>query len=172
MRVSHGCVRLYPEDIASLYPEVVPGTPVVIVNQPYLVGWDRGGLFLEAHAPLEEQRSRWQGSLEPLYEVVAAAAGERVGEVDWERAEALARNPMGIPVPILRGTPDLGRLLASAPRVLNPPAASDRVAPTGPHVELAGETPPVGFEPATSPSIDLCDLAPTVCQRIRRSRWP
>ena len=37
MRVSHGCIRLYPEDIKSLYQQVKLRTPVRIVNQPYKV---------------------------------------------------------------------------------------------------------------------------------------
>ena len=36
MRVSHGCVRLYPEDIATLFAEVPVGLPVRIVDQPFL----------------------------------------------------------------------------------------------------------------------------------------
>ena len=39
MRVSHGCIRMYPEDIARLFPEIPVGTPVYIVNQPLKVGW-------------------------------------------------------------------------------------------------------------------------------------
>ncbi|HYQ71283.1 MAG TPA: L,D-transpeptidase family protein, partial [Gammaproteobacteria bacterium] len=46
IRVSHGCVRLYPEDIARLFPEVPEGTTVTIVNQPYLAGWKNGHLYL------------------------------------------------------------------------------------------------------------------------------
>ncbi|HHQ14366.1 MAG TPA: hypothetical protein ENK16_05015, partial [Chromatiales bacterium] len=39
MRVSHGCIRMYPEDIASLFPRVALETPVELVNQPYKIGW-------------------------------------------------------------------------------------------------------------------------------------
>lgn len=47
MRVSHGCIRLYPEDIEALFPIVPRGTPVRIVNQPYKLAWHRGELFTE-----------------------------------------------------------------------------------------------------------------------------
>ncbi len=53
-RVSHGCIRLYPEDIARLFPEVPTGTPVRIVDQEIKLGWSGGSLFLEAH-PSQEQ---------------------------------------------------------------------------------------------------------------------
>ena len=54
MRVSHGCVRLYPENIEYLFPEVAHGTRVTIVNEPYLLGERDGELFFEAHTPLED----------------------------------------------------------------------------------------------------------------------
>jgi len=54
MRVSHGCVQLYPEDIESLFSEVPVGTKVRIVNQPQLLGWSDDNLYLEAHPALED----------------------------------------------------------------------------------------------------------------------
>jgi L,D-transpeptidase ErfK/SrfK len=59
MRVTHGCVRMYPEDIEQLFPLVPVGTPVVILNEPIKVGWLGNELFVEAHPPLEEERARW-----------------------------------------------------------------------------------------------------------------
>jgi L,D-transpeptidase ErfK/SrfK len=58
MRVTHGCVRMYPEDIETLFPEVSVGTPVQIVNQPVKVGWLGHTLFIEIHPPLEEDQDR------------------------------------------------------------------------------------------------------------------
>jgi L,D-transpeptidase ErfK/SrfK len=58
MRVTHGCVRMYPEDIEQLFPEVPVGTPVQIVNQPVKVGWLGHTLFIEIHPPLEEDQDR------------------------------------------------------------------------------------------------------------------
>jgi L,D-transpeptidase ErfK/SrfK len=54
MRVSHGCVRLYPENIELLYSLVETGETVRIVNEPYLLGWRNGELYFEAHDPLED----------------------------------------------------------------------------------------------------------------------
>lgn len=48
-RVSHGCIRLYPEDIERLYRKVGPGTRVEIVYQPVKVGFSGGRVFVEAH---------------------------------------------------------------------------------------------------------------------------
>lgn len=54
MRVTHGCVRLYPEDIQSLYYATAVGTPVTIVNQPVKLGWSESDLYIEVHPPLRE----------------------------------------------------------------------------------------------------------------------
>ena len=54
MRVSHGCIRMLPEDIEKLFPQLPVGTPVSIINQPVKAGWYGGKLYLEVHPPLEE----------------------------------------------------------------------------------------------------------------------
>ncbi len=54
MRVSHGCVRLYPENIETLYSLAGIGTDVTIVNQPYLLGRRDGHIYFESHPPLED----------------------------------------------------------------------------------------------------------------------
>ena len=55
MRVTHGCVRMFPEDIEALYKTVPTGTTVNIVNQPVKIGWTADGtLYLEAHPVLKE----------------------------------------------------------------------------------------------------------------------
>lgn len=54
MRVSHGCIRLYPEDIAALFAKVPAGTPVLIVNQPWLLGHDNGHDYLQIFSATSE----------------------------------------------------------------------------------------------------------------------
>jgi L,D-transpeptidase ErfK/SrfK len=121
LRVSHGCVRLYPEDIARLFPEVPVGTPIRIINEPYQAGWRNGELYLEVHQPLAEDAKRWNGSLKPLEQVVAKKAPASPDKVNWERAGIIAREARGIPVPVTYGSPDLDELVAKAPRVSSTP---------------------------------------------------
>lgn len=47
--VSHGCIRLYPEDIIELYKLVSIGTPVEIIYEPIKVGFKLGRIFIEVH---------------------------------------------------------------------------------------------------------------------------
>ncbi len=60
MRVSSGCVRMYPEDIETLFDKVPIGTPVHIVNQPIKVGLLADSLFVELHPPLEEDEEKYK----------------------------------------------------------------------------------------------------------------
>ena len=48
MRASHGCIRLYPEDIESLFEEVAVGTKVTVVNQPLLAAWQGESLYVQS----------------------------------------------------------------------------------------------------------------------------
>lgn len=125
LRVSHGCVRLYPEDIASLFPKVPVGTQVRIINAPYLAGWRDGQLYLEAHEPLAEDAKRWNGSLQAMEKAVTGKLAEVSAEVNWEKARKVAREARGIPVPVAPDTPALAEVLATAPGVSTGRAATD-----------------------------------------------
>ncbi len=48
-RVSHGCIRLYPEDIPKLFGMVAKDTPVTIVRQPVKIGVMGGKVYIELH---------------------------------------------------------------------------------------------------------------------------
>ena len=103
MQVTHGCMRLYPEDIEELFKRVAVDTPVRIVNQPHKVGWDGGRLYVEVHPPLEASDT---GVFEPdrtaLARLVANAVRGRPATVSvtWARAEVAFEEARGIPVAV------------------------------------------------------------------------
>ena len=49
MQVSHGCIRLYPEDIEQLFPRVKVGSPGEFVYQPVKIGARDGRIYAEVH---------------------------------------------------------------------------------------------------------------------------
>lgn len=67
MRVSHGCIRLYPEDIESLFVKVPVGAQMQLVNQPIKLGWLGGLLFIELHPPLEEDEEKYADYTQMVY---------------------------------------------------------------------------------------------------------
>lgn len=118
MRVTHGCIRMYPEDIEWLFPRVAVRTPVQIVNQPYKFGWDADGLYLEVHPPLEDDRSAEERGMTILTQLYVRATDNRPAEVDWALVEEVYREKRGIPVRVGRavtmadGSPGAGTSVA------------------------------------------------------------
>jgi L,D-transpeptidase ErfK/SrfK len=53
MQVTHGCIRMYPEDVAELFGLVAINTKVNLIDQTTKVGWSRGTLYVERHGALE-----------------------------------------------------------------------------------------------------------------------
>jgi len=119
MRVSHGCVRLFPEDIESLFRRVGKGLRVRIVNQPFLLGWSGNDLLLEAHPPLAEDDRRWLETLNARARSSLVNRDLRRVRIDEARLAEIAGRPHGFPVPVLRGRPGPADLPARARRVAN-----------------------------------------------------
>jgi len=118
MRVSHGCIRLYPEDIEALFARVATGTMVQIVDQPYLAGWHDGRLLFTAYHPLEEKGSDWLVALELLDKrMKEAPEGASTAPIDWGRVARITREGMGVPFPVQQDAPDMREWLASVPVV-------------------------------------------------------
>lgn len=55
MRVTHGCIRMFPEDVEYLFDILPVGTTVRLINQPFKAGWHAGLLYFEAHPLLEDE---------------------------------------------------------------------------------------------------------------------
>jgi len=121
MQVSHGCIRMYPEDIIPLYEQATVGTSVHVVNQPMLAGWRDGMLYLDAHPPIEGDNRNWRERVRDVVEAKAAKGKADSDDVavDWDKVDQLAAEPRGLPVPVLVGAPNLDTVLARTQVVEN-----------------------------------------------------
>jgi L,D-transpeptidase ErfK/SrfK len=121
MRSSHGCIRLYPEDIEALFSRVARGTAVRLVNQPVLAGWRDGQLYLEVHPPLAEEQHDLVAEADAALNRALERAGTAAAAVTIDRAAILTivAEQRGIPLPVLRGNRSLEQYLASARIVEN-----------------------------------------------------
>jgi L,D-transpeptidase ErfK/SrfK len=104
-RSSHGCMRLYPEDIAKLFPEVAIGTPVTVVDAPYKLGWKDNELWLEV-TPTQQQvddivehRQPAAADIPGIHKIVVETAGD-AANIDWYAVGKAFSHPTGIPVVI------------------------------------------------------------------------
>ncbi|MFO1351993.1 MAG: L,D-transpeptidase family protein [Gammaproteobacteria bacterium] len=101
MRVTHGCIRMYPEDIETLFEQVPVGTPVYIINQRVKAGWLAGTLFMEAHAPLEEEEIPSEAAtLEDAMQVIDSKTGGNDDEVDTGAVHTAIEQASGLVVEI------------------------------------------------------------------------
>ncbi len=91
MEVSHGCIRMYPENIAELFGMVSVKTAVTIVNQPYKLGWRGNDLYLEVHLKDEE-------TAKPVTDIIPSRIADAQGvSVDWEQVRKAAEEKTGLP---------------------------------------------------------------------------
>jgi len=119
MRISHGCIRMNPDDIEWLYPQVPIGLPVHIVNQPVLIGIAGDELYLEAHAGLEEDKTRRTAAMLKAIEKRFGTLAKQGAAVDYERVAQISNEKRGIPVSIMTAGLDLDAAVTAAPRVTN-----------------------------------------------------
>lgn len=91
MRLSHGCIRMYPEDIEQLFPEIPVQTSVKIVNQPYKVGWRGNDLYLEVH------RAEGSKANSPQRVIPASIANAQGVDVDWQEVRRAIKENTGLP---------------------------------------------------------------------------
>jgi L,D-transpeptidase ErfK/SrfK len=94
MPVTHGCIRMFPEDIEALFKLVPVGTPVRIVDQAHKAGWQGDVLYAEVHKPSEGAA---EPSLTDMTRMLVAATQERRAVLDWDRAERVFRRASGVP---------------------------------------------------------------------------
>lgn len=112
MRVSHGCIRLYPEDIEELFQLVSVGTPVRIIYQPIKVGWQGERLYIEVHAPNKDpfdtpwpfEYPAYEEALDKLQTAVDSSRDKMhlrdIVRFDSQRVEKAFNRGDGIPVEV------------------------------------------------------------------------
>jgi L,D-transpeptidase ErfK/SrfK len=127
LRSSHGCMRLYPEDIEKLYYMVPDGMSVRVVNQPFLFGWKDHQLYLQAYTVLEDDSRDWNHTQQKLLSRTLAQHTQHIQSplkdsdqpIDWDSVKAITHAPRGIPVPVTGSDSSLEAVLAAAPTVEN-----------------------------------------------------
>lgn len=124
LRSSHGCIRLYPEDVEKIFAMVNPGTTVTVVNQPFVFGWHEGELYLQGFDVLEDDKRDWSKSQpkllsKTLSKRIQAELAARKSTVDWQRVAQITRDPRGLVVSVSSADKDEDALIAAAPRVEN-----------------------------------------------------
>ncbi len=95
--VTHGCIRMYPDDVAALFPLIPVGTPVRLVNEPVKVAWVGGELLLEAHPPIDAQGQTVEPNLDEFSAMLQAEVGDNTTvAIHWDYAREVLQKANGV----------------------------------------------------------------------------
>ena len=119
MRVSHGCVRMYPKDIEDLFPLIKTGTAVTIVNQPIKVGWLNNTLYIEVYPELEGTQSSFTESLQMAMSLIEQKNGQGIPILDGATLRQALTQRNGHPVAIYQRPENYADQLLST-EIINP----------------------------------------------------
>jgi L,D-transpeptidase ErfK/SrfK len=155
MAITHGCIRMYPEDVAALFPLVPVGTKVWLINDPVKVAYVDGELLLEAHPPVDSEGQTTEPNLELLSQQLDKAVGNDTAAIHWDLARDTLQAANGIPA-VVGLQADLDP----------PPAPSGTQPPASPPQGQGGSTAPppsVAATPSTpgTPGASAAPPAPT-----------
>ena len=96
--VSHGCTRLYPEDIKQLFPMVPMGTSVEYIYEPALVGFRSGRIYLSV---FEDYYFKIRSM---IFHVLGLLESRGLtGQVNMEKVMQAVEEHTGMPIDISRG---------------------------------------------------------------------
>jgi L,D-transpeptidase ErfK/SrfK len=116
MQVTHGCIRMYPEDVEELFGLVSINTKVNLIDQTTKVGWQRGTLYVERHAPLEGTDNPGHSDPAEMADLINTAVSGHNVAVDWAGAERAFQQATGVPVPLSRPIARRASVVEQRPR--------------------------------------------------------
>lgn len=100
MAVTHGCLRMYPEDVARLFDLVPVGTKVNLINEPLKMTRVDGEVWIEVHPPVDAEGQSTVVKLEEFESRLDLLLGEAEVAINWDIAIEALREASGIPVMI------------------------------------------------------------------------
>jgi L,D-transpeptidase ErfK/SrfK len=96
MAVTHGCIRMYPEDVEALFPLVPVGTPVRIIDEPVKIAWVDGELLLEAHPPINAVGETLEPDVDTFSALLQKAVGDTTVAIHWDYAREILQKADGV----------------------------------------------------------------------------
>lgn len=96
LAITHGCIRMYPEDVAALFAQLPVGTSVRLINVPVKVAWINGELLLEAHPPVNAQGESFEPDVDQFSDLLRTAVGDTTVAINWDYARDVLRKANGV----------------------------------------------------------------------------
>ena len=96
MASTRGCITMYPEDVAALFPLVPVGTKVSLINDPIKITFLGGDLLLESHPTVDSEGASVEPNLELLSRHLERELGSYAVVIHWDFAREALRAATGI----------------------------------------------------------------------------
>ena len=144
LAVTHGCIRMYPDDVEALFPLIAVGTQVRLINEPIKVAWVDGELLLEAHPPVDAQGQSFEPNIDQFAEMLRAAVGDTTVAINWDYAREVLQKANGVIATVA--------LEADDPNLPQPPTESPQPS-AAPATEAPAPATPSAPAPATYVSL-------------------
>jgi L,D-transpeptidase ErfK/SrfK len=96
LAVTHGCIRMYPDDVAELYTLIPVGTPVRLINEPVKVAWVDGELLLEAHPPVNAEGESFEPNIDQFSDLLKSEVGDTTVAIHWDYAREVLQRADGV----------------------------------------------------------------------------
>jgi L,D-transpeptidase ErfK/SrfK len=165
LAVTHGCIRMYPDDVEALFPLVPVGTPVRLINEPLKVVWVDGELLLEAHPPVDAEGQSFEPDLDQFSDLLKKAVGDKTVAIHWDYAREVLQKANGV-IATVGLEADLPQEAPAAAAAAEIPAA-DQPAPgalmsesPAPESPASASTAPASTTPAAPASATPASVSP------------
>lgn len=100
MEVTHGCIRMFPEDIEQFFKVVPVQTPVRIVYQTAKMGWGEDGLYMQTYKVPDAIENSANEGLTSITRALVAATQSKSANINWEEAERVFNTGSGVPMKV------------------------------------------------------------------------
>jgi L,D-transpeptidase ErfK/SrfK len=171
MAITHGCVRMYPEDVAALFPQIPVGTKVWLINEPVKVAFADGELFLEAHPPVDDEgQNTAEPNMDLLSQKLDQALGSTTAAIHWDFAKQALQAANGIPT-VVGIQADMNPEQADAAEAADATATATAHSDAASHGDATSASAPSEATPS-APAATSSDPTPTAPAAVSSKQQP
>ncbi len=114
LRVSHGCIHLYPEDAAEIFSMIEVGTSVRVINEPILIGSLGANIYLSSYSQVDNSEIGYSSASLASSIVFNYVSNHQfdIQYIDWDRMQKVAAAQQNLPIPITMWSSNLEDILS------------------------------------------------------------
>jgi len=105
MAISHGCIRLYPEDIAILFKQIKISSQVKLIHQPFLIGWEKDELYIQVYPSAHVSKKHYQKLQLDFKKKIKRIAHRTTRQINWDKVDKAINQKNGVTVAIFSDSP-------------------------------------------------------------------